>query len=190
MRRIINSTYTTLDGAVEGPHLWPSLGSAGKDLSFEIQNDLLQACDAVLMGRRTYEVFAPVWPTRSGDSLSDRINAMRKYVVSSTLRDPTWNNTTVISDDVVGTIARLKQQPGQDIVQYGLGAVSYAMMQHGLIDEIRLWVHPLILGQNGPKIPDLLGCPPARLHLVNTRSLPNGIAILSYEVDQSRGLSA
>lgn len=186
MRKIINSTFITLDGAVEAPHLWPSLGSAGEDISFDIQNDLLHACDTVIMGRRTYDGFAAAWPTRSGDSYSDRINAMRKYVVSSTLRDPAWNNTTVISDDIGGEITKLKQQPGLDIVQYGLGAVSYAMMQHGLLDEVRLWVHPLILGRNGPKVPHFLDCPPARLHLVNSRSLPNGITILSYDVDHTK----
>lgn len=78
-----------LDGVVEGPHLWPSIGDAGSQVSFEIQNDLLQSCDGVLMGRRTYESFAAAWPTRSGDSLSDRMNAMRKHVASSTLRAPT-----------------------------------------------------------------------------------------------------
>jgi dihydrofolate reductase len=185
MRRIINSTYITLDGAVEEPHLWPSLGSAGKEVSFDIQNALLQACDAVLMGRRTYDAFAAVWPTRSGDSYSDRINAMPKYVVSSTLRDPRWNNTTVISRDVVGEVTRLKQEPGKDIVQYGLGPVSFTMMEHGLVDEIRLWVHPLILGRNGPKTPPFLDCPAARFHLVDSRSLPNGITILSYQFDDS-----
>jgi len=87
MREIINSTYITLDGAVEDPHLWPTLGEAAAEVSFEIQNDLLQACDALLMGRRTYESFAAVWPTRSGDSVSDRINAMKKYVASTTIRD-------------------------------------------------------------------------------------------------------
>ena len=169
MRRIINSTYITLDGVVEDPHLWPSLGNAGETVSFDIQNDLLHACDAVLMGRRTYEGFAAVWPTRSGDSYSDRINAMPKYVVSSSLREPAWNNTTVIGADLVGQVETLKQQQGKDIVQYGLGDVSFTLMEHGLIDEIRLWVHPLILGRNGPRVPHFIGCPPARLHLANTR---------------------
>jgi dihydrofolate reductase len=186
MRRIINSTYITLDGAVADPHLWPSLGSAGEAVSFEIQNDLLQACDAIVMGRRTYDSFSAVWPTRSGDSISDRINAMRKYVASSTIREPTWHNTTVISDDLVGELNRLKQQPGKDIVQYGLGEVSFTMMEHGLMDEMRLWVHPLILGRSGPQVPHFLSCPPARLHLVNTRSLPNGITVLSYRLDHDK----
>jgi dihydrofolate reductase len=182
MRKIINSTFITLDGAVENPHLWPTLGTAGAQVSFDIQNDLLQGCDLLLMGRRTYEAFAAVWPTRSGDSYSNRINAMPKLVASTTLRDPQWNNTTVIGDDLVDQLKRLKQQPGKDIVQYGLGRVSFTMMEHGLLDEIRLWVHPIILGRQGPTIPHFVECPPARLQLSGTRALPNGITISSYAV--------
>src|SRR5437879_4154463 len=141
MRKIINSTYISLDGVVESPHLWPSI-EVEDDRRTTIQTDLLFACDAVLMGRRTYEVFAPVWPTRSGDPYSARINSMTKYVVSSTLRDPDWNNTTVIDGDVVAEITRLKNEPGKHIVQYGFGQVSYLLLDHGLLDELRLWIHP------------------------------------------------
>ena len=82
---------------------------------------------------------------RSGDPTSDRINSMTKLVVSSTLRDPKWNNTTIISGDPVAAIRRLKEQPGQDIVQYGFGQLSYALLKQGLLDEPRLWVHPLFV---------------------------------------------
>jgi dihydrofolate reductase len=81
----------------------------------------------------------------SGDPTSDRINSMTKSVVSSTLRDPKWNNTTIISGDPVAAIRRLKEQPGQDIVQYGFGPLSYALLRQGLLDEPRLWVHPLFV---------------------------------------------
>jgi dihydrofolate reductase len=83
---------------------------------------------------------------RSGDPTSDRINSMTKSVVSSTLRAPKWNNTTMISGDPVAAIRRLKEQPGQDIVQYGFGQLSYALLKQGLLDEPRLWVHPLFVG--------------------------------------------
>jgi dihydrofolate reductase len=191
MRKIINSTYITLDGAIENPHLWPSLAEEdsrgyGKarisDSHFDIQNELLQSCDALLMGRRTYEAFAAAWPTRSGDSVSDRINSMRKYVASSTLRNPSWNNTTVIGNDLVAEIAAFKQQPGMDIVQYGLGPVSLTLIDNGLIDEIRLWIHPIILGSGGPKSPHFFNWPPTRFRLASTRTLANGIAILTYEL--------
>jgi dihydrofolate reductase len=182
MRKIINSTYITLDGVVEDPHLWPSLGPEGAQESFDIQTELLNNCDAVLMGRRTYESFASVWPTRSGDVFSDRINAMEKYVVSSTLRNPTWNNTTVIARDLVAEITRLKHQPGKEIVQYGIGQVSFTLLEHGLLDELRLWVHPLILGNKGPQIPHFHDCLPTQLNIVASRTLPNGIAILNYRI--------
>ena len=180
MRKIINSTYITLDGVIENPQLWPDLEQAGGDEGTAVQRELLFACDAVLMGRRTYDGFAPVWPTRTGDPLSDRMNSMPKYVVSTTLSDPAWNNTSVISRDVVGEVERLKEQPGQDIVQYGFGQVSFLLMEHGLIDEVRMWIHPFFVGRGGPQ--DLLyrDCPPARFRLLDARTLENGIAILSY----------
>ena len=180
MRKIINSTYITLDGAVESPHLWPSLGNSAKAVSFDIQMELLDACDVILMGRRTYETFASAWPTRSGDRMSDSFNAMQKQVVSTTLRNPTWNNTHVIGGDAVEKIGMLKEQPGKDIVQYGFGQVTFALLERGLVDEIRLWVHPIILGKNGPQNPHFLNCPPAQFELMSSRALPNGIVIVNY----------
>lgn len=180
MRRIVNSTYITVDGVVENPHLWPAIGSASN--AVDIQTDLLLASDAVLMGRRTYDAFAPVWPTRSGDPYSDKINSIPKYVVSSTMRDPEWHNTTVISGDVPGEIAKLKDQPGGDIVQYGFGDVSRILLEHGLLDEIRLWVHPFLLGDGTAQDLIFRNGRLTRLRLRDTRALSNGIVILTYDV--------
>jgi len=183
MRKIINATYITLDGVIEGPHLWPSLGP--RDERWEqIQTDLLLSCGTLLMGRRTYEGFAPVWQTRSGDPMSDHINSMPKYVVSTTLKDPGWHNTQVIDGDVVAAITRLKDAPGKDIVQYGFGPVSRLMLQHGLLDELRLWVHPLILGHGSPT--DLLfgPAPSVGFRLAGSTTLNNGIIILNYETNK------
>ena len=140
------------------------------------------ACDAVLMGRRTYDGFAPVWQTRSGDPLSDRMNTMPKYVVSTTLKDPDWANTTVISHDVAGQIRALKDRPGQDIVQYGFGAVSTLLMEHGLLDELRLWIHPLFVGRG--TLHDLLfpKGPATQFELTDATILEHGMAILSYRL--------
>jgi dihydrofolate reductase len=184
MRRIINSTYITLDGVVEGPHLWPSLDRPSDERAGQIQTDLLLSCDAVLMGRRTYDGFAPVWPTRSGDPYSDRINTMPKYVVSTTLTEPEWANTHVIEDDVVTRITQLKQAAGGDIVQYGFGAVSRLLLEHGLLDELRLWVHPLILGRGSAS--DLLfgAAPSVGFDLTDATTLSDGTVILSYETDK------
>jgi dihydrofolate reductase len=181
MRKIINSTYISLDGVVEGPHLWPSPGRPSDPRGDEIQTELGLSCDAFLMGRHTYDGFAPVWPTRSGDPFSDHINSAPKYVVSTTLKDPEWANTHVISGDVVGEITRLKQAPGKDIVQYGYGVVTRLLLEHGLLDELRLWFHPLIVGAGQPG--DLLFGPAPATHfdLVGTTTLSNGIVILSYK---------
>jgi|SRR6185437_13580249 len=181
MRKIINSTYITLDGAIEDPHLWPSLGDSAKAVSYDIQMELLDACDIIMMGRRTYEAFAKAWPTRSGDRMSDCINAMQKQVLSTTLRNPMWNNTQVIGTDAVEKIRLLKSQPGKDLVQYGLGQVSFTLLEHGLLDEIRLWIHPIILGRKGPQGAHFAHCPPTQFELAGSRTLPNDIIIANYK---------
>jgi dihydrofolate reductase len=171
-------------GVVEAPHLWPSLGLGSDERADQIQTDLLLSCDALLMGRHTYEGFAPVWPTRSGDPASDHINAMPKYVVSTTLTDPQWRNTRVIDGDVAAEVERLKAADGKNIVQYGFGAVTRLLLERGLLDELRLWFHPLILGRGEPG--DLLfGAVPATgFRLVDTTPLSHGIVILAYETDK------
>jgi dihydrofolate reductase len=182
MRKIINSTYISLDGVIERPHEWPSIRQGRGSEGDQIQEDLLLSCDALIMGRRTYEVLAPVWPTRSGDPSSDHINAMRKYVVSSTLTDPEWNNTAVITGDPAAEIKRLKEARGKDIVQYGFGQLSFTMLEHGLLDELRLWVYPLFIGSGEPT--DLLHrAGSSRLfELADVTTLDNDIVILSYRV--------
>ena len=181
MRRIINSTYISVDGAIENPHHWPSTGSDG-GVGQQVQTDLLQSCDALIMGRRTYEGFAPVWPTRSGDPYSDQINSMDKFVVSSTLKDPEWHNTTVIDDDPVVAIEAMKARPGKNIVQYGFGRLTHTLLDNGLLDELRLWVHPLLVRGGGPQ--DLLyrDGTLAQLELDTVTKLDSGIVILGYQV--------
>jgi dihydrofolate reductase len=184
MRKIINSTFITIDGVIEGPHLWPSLGRPGDERFGQIQTDLLLSCDAMLMGRRTYEGFADAWPSREGE-FADLFNSMPKYVVSTTLKDPEWTNTQVIGGDVVAAISRLRQAEGNDIVQYGFGPVSRLLLEHGLLDELRLWVHPLILGTGSPS--DLLfgEAPAVGFRLADATMLSDGIVILSYQTDKA-----
>lgn len=180
MRRIVNSTYITLDGVIADPQDWPS-SEVSDEAGGAIQTELLFASDALLMGRRTYESFAAAWPSRS-DPFSDRMNGMAKHVVSSTLQAPAWANTRVIGgDDPVAEIARLKAQPGQDIVQYGFGQLAFALLEHGLLDELRLWVSPLILGRGGTEglLYRATGAP-ARLRFESARPLKNGDVILTY----------
>ena len=182
MRKIINSTYISLDGVVEQPHKWPSIERPSDGRGDEIQIGLLSACDGVLMGRRTYESFAPAWQARSGDPLSDRMNALPKYVVSTTLTDPAWANTTVISDDVVERVRELKAQPGQDIVQYGFGAVSTLLMDNGLLDELRLWIHPLFVGKGSADDVLFPKGPATQFVLTDSTILKSGTVILSYRL--------
>ena len=182
MRKIINSTYVSLDGVVEEPHKWPSIERPSDGRGDEIQAALLSACDAALMGRRTYESFAPAWQARSGDPLSDRMNVMPKYVVSTTLTDPNWANTIVISGDVAERIRELKAEPGQDIVQYGFGAVSTLLMQNDLLDELRLWIHPLFVGKGSTDDVLFPRGPPTQFVLSDSTILKNGMAILSYRI--------
>lgn len=185
MRTVINSTYITIDGVIQNPQNWPSLGSLD-DAGNRVQLELLDECDAILMGRNTYEVFAPVFPAMAGDPVSDRMNSMRKYVVSSTLEDPEWNNTTVIPSDPVGVVRALKAEPGANIVQYGFGAVSRALLAEGLLDELRLWVHPFMLGTGGPD--DLLfrAGSYGDFTVLGSTTLSNGIVILTFAAGTSR----
>jgi dihydrofolate reductase len=182
MRHIINSTYISLDGVIQDPQDWPDNGIESDGTGMKVQTDLLFGCDALLMGGRTYPGFAPAWMARSGDPFSDRMNSMAKYVVSTTLTDPEWNNTTVISGDPIAAIRRLKEEPGQDIVQYGFGQLSYALLEHGLLDELRLWIHPLFVGRATSD--DLMFRPTAtaQMELASTLALNTGIVILTYRV--------
>jgi dihydrofolate reductase len=180
MRQLINSTYITLDGVVEGPHLWPALKGGTSDEGDTIQTDLLETCDVVLMGRRTYDVFAPAWTSRGGDPYSDRINRMRKVVASTTLTDPEWDNTEVIANNVVDRVRDLKDQNGGHIVQYGFGDVSRLLLEHGLFDQFQLWIHPQLVGPSDAS--HLLYRPgtAATFDLVDSRVLSNGIILATY----------
>ena len=181
MRQIINSTYVTLDGVIQDPQDWPSLGSFS-DQGNQVQFELLERCDAVLMGRHTYDGFAPVWSAQSGDPFSDRMNTIPKFVVSTTLSEPEWQNTIVVDHDPIETIRDLKQQPGADIVQYGFGRLAHELMAEGMLDELRLWVHPFLFGSGGPN--DLLFRPGRACHCEPTdvTTLASGTVILTYAV--------
>jgi dihydrofolate reductase len=179
MRKLTNSTYITLDGVIQDPQDWPST-DGGDDRGLTIQTELLLACDLQIMGRRTYEGFAPVWSGRSGDPYSDHMNAMRKLVFSSQVAEPSWNNTVVITEDPVETVRDLKAQDGGDIVQYGFGHLAYQLMAAGLLDELRLWVHPFFIGRGGPEALLYRDTTTTRLSLAATIPLDNGIVILTY----------
>ena len=180
MRRLINSTYVTLDGVIQDPQDWPPTVAEDDGRGFTIQNDLLQSCDAQIMGRRTYEGFAPVWSARAGDPYSDHINAMRKLVFSSRVSDPDWSNTEVITAEPVAYVRQLKAAPGADIVQYGFGHLAHLLMRAGLIDELRLWLHPFFVGQGGPESLIYSDGGLATFALTETIALASGVVVLVY----------
>jgi len=177
MRKIINSTYISLDGVIEEPHLWPSTGSS-EGRGDAIQTELLLACDALIMGRRTYEGFAPVWPTRSGDPASDHINAMPKYVVSSTLRDPEWNNTTVLSGDLADEVSKVRESTSGDVYVHGSAQLAQALLEQDLVDELHLMVFPVVLGTGRRFFGETTAKKP--LQLVDSKVVGAGVAILVY----------
>jgi dihydrofolate reductase len=181
MRTLVNSSYLSLDGVVDNVGDWPSTNPGGdEERRNRIQLDLLEAADILIMGRRTYEGFAPVWSAQSGDPFSDRINAMDKYVVSSTLTDPDWHNTRVIAGDPVDAIRALKAQDGGHIVQYGFGRLSSALLQAGLLDELVLWMHPFFVGRGGPEALLYRDMRSTLFELTDATALPPNFAVLRY----------
>jgi dihydrofolate reductase len=182
MRRIINSTYVSLDGVTQHLERWHF--EYIDDDATAFTSELLSNSDALLMGRRTYESFAEAWPPRSGE-VADKINAMTKYVASSTLEKADWRNSTVIEGDLGETVAKLKQGPGQDILMYGFGPVAETLLKRGLLDELHLWVHPVFAGVGGVDDTLLRDGNSTRFELAGTRTFGSGVVVLSYRPEAS-----
>ena len=184
MRRIVVSEFLSLDGVVEDPG--GSEGSRHGAWTFKFADPEQTAYkfaeamehDAMLLGRTTYEGFAEAWPSRTGE-FADRMNGMEKVVVSTTLRDPDWENTTVIGENVPEALAELKGQPGGDIVVYGSATLVQALMAAGLVDEYRMMVFPIVLG-GGKRLFADDGGDAAVLKLVDSKPLGSGTVILTY----------
>lgn len=177
MSKIVVTEFITVDGVIEDPHLWnpPYFDEdAGK---FKLEETM--ASDALLLGRVTYEGFAAAWPGRTDEAgFADKFNSMPKYVVSTTLENPEWNNSTVIRGNLAEEVAKLKQQYEQDIVIHGSGKLVNSMMQEGLIDEYRLMVFPVVVGSGQRLFEEDRK---ANLKLVDTKTTGSGVAILIYE---------
>jgi dihydrofolate reductase len=171
MRRLIESTFVTLDGVISEPHEWGPPYWGEEHAAYA--NRLLSGADALLLGRATYDVFSAAWPERAGDPYADKLNALPKYVASRTLGDATWN-TTVLGSDVAGEIAKLKQEPGEDILKFGTGELDRTLMEHGLIDEFHFWVFPTVAG-SGVRLLDGIGL--THLRLLDTSVFTSGIVV-------------
>jgi dihydrofolate reductase len=185
MRRIVAAEYLSLDGVTEDP------GPAGEyehrgwtvpywnDEIAKWQTDQLFASDALLLGRVTYEEFVASWPLRSGDPFTDRMNSLPKYVASTTLQEPLEWNGTLLKDDVFDAVTNLKQQPGEDILIYGSGALVNTLLPHNLIDEYRFMIYPLVLGTGKRFFGD--GNDKTTLTLKRTETASTGVTMLVCE---------
>ena len=175
MRRVVVTEYVTLDGVFDEPGEWSF--PFWNEEAFQFKYDELFASDAQLLGRRTYEGFATAWPTMSDEvGFADRMNSMPKYVVSTTLENPEWTNTSIIRESVPEAVARLKQEPGQDILVAGSGRLVRTLAEHNLVDEYRFMVHPIVLGSGNRIFRERMV-----LTLVDTKRFSSGIAVLTYQ---------
>ena len=185
MGKIVITEFISLDGVIEDPGGSEDFEYGG--WSFEISRgdegdkfklDETMASDALLLGRRTYEGFAAAWPSRDGE-FADKFNTMPKYVVSSTLKDPEWTNTTVLEGDLSEHVARLKEAHEGDIVVHGSASLVQALVENDLVDTMHLMVFPVVLGDGkrlfGPTSDK------KRLRLADSKTVGDGVLILTYE---------
>ncbi len=185
MRKLVVTEFITVDGVIEDPG--GSEGTERGGWAFEFNrgddgdkfklDETLEA-EAQLLGRVTYDGFAAAWPSRSGE-FADKMNKSPKYVVSSTLEEPPWENTTVINGNVAEEVAKLKQQPGGTILVHGSPQLVRTLFDQGLVDELRLMVFPVVLGKGKRLFDDGLG--KSALQLVDSKPVgPDGVVILVY----------
>jgi dihydrofolate reductase len=189
MGRVVVSEFVTLDGVMEDPGGAEGFKHGGWAFQFErgeagdrFKLDELSASDALLLGRVTYEGFAKAWPSITDEvGFAEKMNSMRKYVVSSTLTDAeaTWTNTEVVRGDLAGQVARLKAQHAGDLLVAGSCQLAHALIQLGLVDEYRLMVFPIILGAGKRLFPDVDEV--AKLTLTDSQPAGSGIVMLTYQ---------
>ena len=180
MRKIIVEAEISVDGAMGGENMdfWGQTAPFRSDDVTKYLNDLLFMPDALLIGRKTYEFFSQVWPTRQGAD-ADKINTMPKYVASNSLREPLQWNSTLIKSNVGEEIGKLKQESGNGLVQYGVGELTHTMLNHGLVDEFRILVYPFTFGE-GPRIFERMGV--NILKLSDTKTFSSGVVAHHYQV--------
>ena len=192
MGRLVVSQFVSVDGVIEDPGGSEGWDRGGWAFEFDrgdegdnFKRDEVMASDALLLGRVTYEGFAAAWPSRDGE-FADKFNGMPKYVVSTTLEDPEWNNSTVIKDDVPGEVSTLREEPGGDVLVNGSAQLVATLIEHGLVDEYRLMVFPLVLGGGKRLFPETAET--AALRLVDSKPVgPDGVVILTYRPATEEG---
>jgi dihydrofolate reductase len=182
--RIVVTEFISLDGVIEDPGGAEDFKHGGWSFEFnrgdegdKFKLDETLSSEALLLGRETYEGFAKAWPSREGE-FADKFNTMPKYVVSSTLVEPEWNNSTVLKGDVAEEVAKLRQEQDGDIVVHGSAQLVQTLIEHDLVDELRLMVFPVVLG-GGKRLFDETSDKKA-LQLVDSKVVGDGVAILTY----------
>jgi dihydrofolate reductase len=181
MRKLIVTENTTVDGVIDMAGGWFDPVAAGQDDMSAVTAEYSRAADGLLLGRRTFEEFRAFWPNQTVDptGIADYLNRVSKYVVSSTLEEPGWENTTVLRGDPIEEVSRLKAAPGRDIVATGSVQLVHALVAAGLVDEYRLFVFPIVVGDGAR----LFETAAARLELLETRLFASGAVLLRYETN-------
>jgi dihydrofolate reductase len=177
MGKIVNSTFVSLDGVINHMDRWHFDFIDAESDAIALRQ--LRDSQAMLMGRHTYEIYAQAWPGRDGE-YADRINATAKYVASSTLQNPAWANTTVLDGDLAESVTRLKQDPELNLLMHGYGPVAKTLLRHGLLDELILWVHPMLAGVGTTQDMIFTEELNTRLTLLDVQRLDSGVVLLSY----------
>lgn len=180
MRKLVITQNITLDGSIEMLDDWFDPQLQDDELLAETHRQDAES-DALLLGRQTFEDFRGYWPNQTGDTsgITDYLNRVAKYVVSATMTDPEWQNSTVLTGDPVQPTRELKAQPGKDIVLTGSIRLAHSLIAAGVVDEFRLFVYPAVQGRGRRLFPD--GLPFPSLTLVEpARSFPSGVALLRY----------
>ena len=185
MGRIVVTEFVSLDGVMEDPGGAENFRHGGWSFAIErgdegdkFKLDEVFSSAALLLGRVTYEGFAEAWPSREGE-FADKFNTMPKYVVSSTLEEPEWNNSTVLKGDVAEEVAKLRREQDGDIVVHGSARLVQTLVEHDLVDEFRLMVYPVVLGSGKRLFGETSDKKPLRL--VDSKVVGDGVAILIYE---------
>jgi dihydrofolate reductase len=195
MARIVVSAFLSLDGVMQAPGGEDEDRSGGfehggwqgaywDDVAGRALDESLATTDGLLLGRRTYDIFAGYWPT-STEEPAEQLNSLPKYVVSTTLEEPlAWNNSSLIKDDVPSRLAKLKELPGRDILVFGSGELVQTLMENDLVDEYRLMFHPLVLGSGRRLFRE--GSPRTGFRLVDSTVSSTGTLIATYEPDRPK----
>jgi dihydrofolate reductase len=179
--RVVATEYVSLDGVFEEPGQWS--GPFFNDEAAEFKLAELQASDALLLGRKTYEGFAAAWPSMTDEAgFAEKMNTMPKYVVSTTLDRVEWPGSRLINGDLAAEVRRLKQEPGKDLLLSGSAQLFNALMQANLIDQYRFMLHPVVLGKGKRLFGE--GVQEKSLQLTLTKPFRSGIVILEYEPAQ------